>query len=89
MSQTDQAMQLFPDERDQAPVTAPGQTHATGILPAHGIRNMIREQQIGPWRCAGRPDTAGLPGFAAWGYGLPHSRQLPARPGGSSHVQAG
>ncbi len=38
-------MQLFPEE-EQTPVTAPGQTHATGILPAHGIRNMIREQQI-------------------------------------------
>ena len=38
-------MQLFPEE-EQAPVTAPGQTHATGILPAHGIRNMIRDQQI-------------------------------------------
>ena len=38
-------MQLFP-EVEQTPVTAPGQTHATGILPAHGIRNMIRDQQI-------------------------------------------
>ena len=38
-------MQLFPEE-EQTPVTAPGQTHATGILPAHGIRNMIRDQQI-------------------------------------------
>ena len=34
-------MQLFQEE-EQTPVTAPGQTHATGILPAHGIRNMIR-----------------------------------------------
>ncbi|ERL46847.1 putative salicylate hydroxylase Salicylate 1-monooxygenase protein [Candidatus Micropelagos thuwalensis] len=38
-------MQLFPEE-EQTPLTAPGQTHATGILPAHGIRNMIRDQQI-------------------------------------------
>ena len=38
-------MQLFPEE-EQTPVRAPGQTHATGILPAHGIRNMIRDQQI-------------------------------------------
>ena len=38
-------MQLFPEE-EQTPVTAPGQTYATGILPAHGIRNMIRDQQI-------------------------------------------
>ena len=38
-------MQLFPEE-EQTPVTAPGQTHATGVLPAHGIRNMIRDQQI-------------------------------------------
>ena len=39
-------MQLFPEDEEQVPVTAPGQTHATGILPAHGIRNMVREQQI-------------------------------------------
>ena len=44
-------MQLFPEE-EQTPVTAPGQTHATGILPAHGIRNMIRDQQI--WAVNGR-----------------------------------
>ena len=44
-------MQLFPEE-EQTPLTAPGQTHATGILPAHGIRNMIRDQQI--WAVNGR-----------------------------------
>lgn len=42
----DGVMELFPEDREQAPVTAPGQTHATGILPAHGICNMMREQQI-------------------------------------------
>ena len=44
-------MELFPEE-EQTPLTAPGQTHATGILPAHGIRNMIRDQQI--WAVNGR-----------------------------------
>ncbi len=44
-------MQLFPEE-EQTPLTAPGQTHATGILPAHGIRNMIRDQQI--WAVNGK-----------------------------------
>ncbi len=46
MNQSDKALQLFPEDKEQAPVKAPGQTHATGILPAHGIRNMMREQQI-------------------------------------------
>ena len=35
---------MFPEE-EQTPVQLL-QTHATGILPAHGIRNMIRDQQI-------------------------------------------
>ena len=42
---------LFPDEAAQDPVKAKGQTHAVGILPAHGIENMLREKQI--WASGG------------------------------------
>lgn len=42
---------LFPDEGAQDPVKAKGQTHAVGILPAHGIANMVREKQI--WASGG------------------------------------
>ena len=42
---------LFPDEGRQEPVMAKGQTHAVGILPAHGIQNMVREKQI--WATGG------------------------------------
>ncbi len=42
-----QPMSLFPDDdRPQDPPTRQGQTHAIGILPAHGITGMMREQQI-------------------------------------------
>ena len=37
---------LFPDTDAQTPQRARGQTHAVGILPAHGIANMIRDGQI-------------------------------------------
>ncbi len=39
---------------DEAPPHSKGQRHATGILPAHGIRNMIDEQQI--WAAGGITD---------------------------------
>ena len=42
---------LFPDDGMQDPVKTKGQTHAVGVLPAHGIANMIREQQI--WASGG------------------------------------
>lgn len=42
---------LFPDEGAQDPVKAKGQTYAVGILPAHGIANMVREKQI--WASGG------------------------------------
>ena len=42
---------LFPDEAGQEPVMTKGQTHAVGILPAHGIQNMVREKQI--WASGG------------------------------------
>lgn len=45
-TQADDLMQLFPEDKEQEPVMASGQAHATGILPAHGIRYMMAEQQI-------------------------------------------
>ncbi len=39
-------LSLFPDEGEPVPPSQPGQRHVTGILPAHGIQGMIREQQI-------------------------------------------
>ena len=45
---------LFPDETRQEPVMTKGQTHAVGILPAHGIENMVREKQI--WASGGVQD---------------------------------
>ena len=42
----DEPMNLFPEDTPQTPVTSQGQVHATGILPAHGIRAMVRGQQI-------------------------------------------
>ena len=42
----EETIALFPDDQGQEPVMAHGQTYATGILPAHGIQNMLREQQI-------------------------------------------
>jgi dCTP deaminase len=42
----DDSMTLFPEDTPQTPATSQGQTFATGILPAHGIRAMVREQQI-------------------------------------------
>ena len=46
MSEHNVTEPLFPDDGMQDPVKAKGQTHAVGVLPAHGIANMIREQQI-------------------------------------------
>jgi len=37
---------LFPEEAGQEPVMTKGQTHAVGILPAHGIQNMVRDALI-------------------------------------------
>ena len=42
----DDSMTLFPEDTPQTPATSQGQTFATGILPGHGIRAMVREQQI-------------------------------------------
>jgi len=42
---------LFDDNESQQPVLSPGQTHAVGVLPAHGIVNMVREKQI--WASGG------------------------------------
>ncbi len=46
MSDAAETGALFPDEGGQEPVKTKGQAHAVGILPAHGIRNMVREKQI-------------------------------------------
>jgi dCTP deaminase len=44
---TKAADDLFPHHDEQEPRrVGPAQTHATGILPAHGIQAMIREQEI-------------------------------------------
>ena len=51
MSEHNVTEPLFPDDGMQDPVKAKGQTHAVGVLPAHGIANMIREQQI--WASGG------------------------------------
>ena len=46
MSEQTQTGALFPDEEAQSPLMTKGQTHAVGILPAHGIANMLDEKQI-------------------------------------------
>ena len=51
MSETAETGALFPEESGQEPAVAKGQTHAVGILPAHGIHNMLREKQI--WASGG------------------------------------
>ena len=51
MSEHNVTEPLFPDDGMQDPVKTKGQTHAVGVLPAHGIANMIREQQI--WASGG------------------------------------
>ncbi|NCF79384.1 MAG: hypothetical protein GWP34_05730, partial [Alphaproteobacteria bacterium] len=42
---------LFPDEAGQEPVMTKGQTHAGGMLRAHGIQKMVRGRQI--WASGG------------------------------------
>ena len=51
MSEQNVTEPLFPDEGLQDPVKSKGQTHAVGVLPAHGIANMVREKQI--WASGG------------------------------------
>lgn len=51
MSEQNVTEPLFPDEGLQDPVKSKGQTHAVGVLPAHGITNMVREKQI--WASGG------------------------------------
>lgn len=51
MSEQNVTEPLFPDEGAQDPVKTKGQTHAVGVLPAHGIANMVREKQI--WASGG------------------------------------
>ena len=52
MSEEPQTEPLFPVEEDaKIPLMTKGQTHAVGILPAHGIANMVREKQI--WASGG------------------------------------
>ena len=51
MSEQNVTEALFPDEGVQAPVKTKGQTHAVGVLPAHGIADMVREKQI--WASGG------------------------------------
>ena len=51
MSEHNVTEPLFPDEGIQDPVKTKGQTHAVGVLPAHGIANMVREKQI--WASGG------------------------------------
>jgi len=51
MSEHNVTEPLFPDEGMQDPVKTKGQTHAVGVLPAHGITNMVREKQI--WASGG------------------------------------
>ena len=50
----EQTGNMFPDGETQDPVIAEGQTHAVGILPAHGIGNMCRDKQI--WATGGVSD---------------------------------
>jgi dCTP deaminase len=52
---TEQIENMFPDGESQDPVLAEGQTHAVGILPAHGIENMRRDKQI--WAAGGVLDN--------------------------------
>ncbi len=52
MSEEPQTEPLFPDEEEaKIPLMTKGQTHAVGVLPAHGITNMVREKQI--WASGG------------------------------------
>ncbi len=46
MSEQNVTEPLFPDDGLQDPVKTKGQTHAVGVLPAHGIANMVRDKQI-------------------------------------------
>lgn len=46
MSEQNVTEPLFPDDGVQDPVKTKGQTHAVGVLPAHGIANMVRDKQI-------------------------------------------
>ena len=52
MSEEPQTEPLFPAEEEaKIPLMTKGQTHAVGVLPAHGITNMVREKQI--WASGG------------------------------------
>ena len=53
-STDDKTTSLFEESEAQQPVLSPGQTHAVGVLPAHGIANMVREKQI--WASGGVSD---------------------------------
>ena len=71
---------LFPEGDAQEPRRAPGQTHATGILPAHGIADMLREKQI--WASGGVVDDQIQPASLDLRLGenrLSDTRQLSAR----------
>ena len=54
MSESQQTENMFPDSDTQDPRISEGQTHAVGILPAHGIQNMIRDKEI--WATGGVQD---------------------------------
>lgn len=54
MSKSQQTKNMFPDSDAQDPRISEGQTHAVGILPAHGIENMIRDKEI--WATGGVQD---------------------------------
>ncbi|ABS62033.1 2-deoxycytidine 5-triphosphate deaminase [Parvibaculum lavamentivorans DS-1] len=43
---TKAASDLFPNHSDEPRRVGPGQLHATGILPSHGIQALIREKEI-------------------------------------------
>ncbi|MDP1626443.1 MAG: 2'-deoxycytidine 5'-triphosphate deaminase [Parvibaculum sp.] len=43
---TKAANDLFPNHSDEPRRVGPGQMHATGILPSHGIQALIREKEI-------------------------------------------
>ena len=56
MSEEPQTEPLFSAEEEaKIPLMTKGQTHAVGVLPAHGIANMVREKQI--WASGGVLDA--------------------------------
>ena len=86
MSEQNVTEPLFPDEGMQDPVKTKGQTHAVGVLPAHGIANMVRETQI--WASGGILDDQIQPASLDLRLGeMAYRIRASFLPGGTGEVQ--